>query len=279
MISLDNLGFTYRKRKPVFQGLTLTIPQGRTVGILGANGVGKTTLIRLLSGLISPSEGAISVDGFTPRQRKTEFFQKIFLVPEESELPPIRGSQYLKTFAAFYPNFNYEQFHNITQQFTVDEQQNLQEMSLGQKKKFLVAFAMATQCPLILMDEPTNGLDIPAKAQFRDMIIQFQTDEQTFLISTHQVRDLESVIDSVVMMNEQHAHWLDLNTLTDAISQVAQIPEQATALYSEQRMGMTLSIIEGAQPYATDLDLELLFNTFHTNYSGLMGALSKETAE
>ena len=278
MITLSDLGFTYARKSTVFSGLSLSIPAGRSVGVLGANGAGKTTLIKLLAGLVSPSQGSLNVLGFTPRDRDALFYQSLFVVPEESELPPMTGDNYVAKFSVFYPTFNHEQFKHLVSQFDVNSAKRLPEMSLGQKKKFLVAFAMATGCQLILMDEPTNGLDIPAKAQFRDMVVKHQSDEQTFLICTHQVRDLESIIDSVVMMNEQHAHWFDLGTLPDLISQVTNPTNDQTVLYSELRMGSQLAIVKGGRPQATDIDLELLFNTFHNNYDGLISAITKEAA-
>jgi ABC-2 type transport system ATP-binding protein len=240
--------------------------------------VGKTTLIKLLAGLITPTGGELSILGFTPRERSAEFYQHLFVVPEEHELPPMKGTAYVEQFSAFYPLFDHKRFNELAMQFEIDASKKLTEMSLGQKKKFTVAFAMSSGCRLILMDEPTNGLDIPAKAQFRDMVVKHQSDEQTFLICTHQVRDLDSIIDSVVMMNEEHAHWFDLSTLPERISQVTAVEDPNSVLYSEQRMGHQLAIVEGGLPQATDIDLELLFNTFHTNYDGLIAAVNKEAS-
>jgi ABC-2 type transport system ATP-binding protein len=246
------------------------------VGILGANGVGKTTLIKLLAGMLTPSQGSASVFDRNPRKRETELLKNLFVVPEETELPAMSGTNYVKRFSVFYPDFNLDQFNGLAAQFNIDVQNKLTEMSLGQKKKFLLAFAIATNCALVLMDEPTNGLDIPSKAQFRNAIIEHQSDTQTFLICTHQVRDLESIIDSVVMMNVEHAHWFDLSTLPDFISQTSDPVDPAIALYSEQRMGLTLSVVPGGSEHATDIDLEMLFNTFHQNYEGLINAVSQE---
>ena len=279
MITLMDLGFQYSRGRTVFSGLNLDIPAGRSVGILGANGVGKTTLIKLLAGLVSPSQGSLRVLEHDPRLRNPALFEKLFVVPEESELPPMIANAYVAQFSKFYPSFDNSRLQTLTNQFDVDTTKRLTEMSLGQKKKFLVAFAMATNCPLILMDEPTNGLDIPAKAQFRDMVIQHQSEEQTFLICTHQVRDLDSIIDSVVMMNEEHAHWFDLGVLPDRISQTNNPTDEDTVLHQELRMGANVAITAGANDFATDIDLELLFNTFHNNYDGLINAIGKESAQ
>lgn len=279
MIALSELGFKYGKRSSVFTGLNLDIPAGRSVGVLGANGVGKTTLVKLLGGLISPTEGQVDVMGFVPRERKTALFENLFIVPEESELPAMKGEAYMAQFSAFYPAFDHSRFRELASQFSVDTHKRLTEMSLGQKKKFLIAFALSTGCRLILMDEPTNGLDIPSKGQFRDMVIKHQTDEQTFLICTHQVRDLDSIIDSVVMMNEHHAHWFDLSVLPESISQVTNPEQSANVLYAEQRMGANVAVVLGGQSHATDIDLEMLFNTFHNNYEGLVSAISEGESE
>jgi ABC-2 type transport system ATP-binding protein len=151
-------------------------------------------------------------------------------------------------------------------------------MSLGQKKKFIVSFALATGCRLILMDEPTNGLDIPSKALFREIVIEHQRDDQTLLICTHQVKDLESIIDSVVMMNEEHALWIDLGELPEYVAQVTGAAHDAHILYSEKRLGADISLIAGTTAQPTDIDLEILFNTFHNNYAGLTAAITKEGA-
>lgn len=277
MITLTDLGFTYPPRAPVFAGLSLTLPAGRSIGILGANGVGKTTLLKLISGMISPTHGDIQVLGHQPRQRQTELLQQLYIVPEEFELPPMTGAAYIRQFSAFYPGFSADTFARLAERFDIDIQVKLTERSLGQKKKFLVAFALATGCSLILMDEPTNGLDIPSKAQFRDMIIQHQREDQTILISTHQVRDLDAIIDSVVLMNEEHAHWIDLTSLPEKISQVEAPDAAQNILYKEARFAGDIALVTGRSQTESAIDLELLFNTFHNNYAGLISALNEET--
>ncbi|EAR08848.1 ABC transporter ATP-binding protein [Reinekea blandensis] len=279
MITLQDLGFTYRRQTPVFSGLTLTIPAGRSVGILGANGAGKTTLLKLISGMIRSTQGHIDVLGHEPRARQTAMLQNLYIVPEESDLPPMTGHAYVKHFSVFYPTFKMDTLSQMAEQFELDLSVKLTERSLGQKKKFLVAFALATHCPLILMDEPTNGLDIPSKAQFRDMIIRHQGDDQTLLISTHQVRDLDAIIDSVVMMNEEHAHWFDLGDLPNHISQVSPPAEGDQVIYRENRFSGDVALVQGQKETATGIDLELLFNAFHTRYDELISTIEQEVQQ
>ncbi len=278
MINLNELRFDYGANATVFQGLTLNIPEGRSVGVLGANGVGKTTLIKLISGMLTPTSGQVKVLSTDPRQRDVALYQQLFVLPEESELPAISGRRYVRLFSVFYPSFDVNRCNDLLAKFDVDVNKKLTTMSLGQKKKFLVAFALSTGCKLILMDEPTNGLDIPSKAAFRDIVIQHQQDDQTLLICTHQVRDLDSIIDSVVMMNEEHAHWFDLGALPEKVAQFHG-PEPEGALFSEPRMGSRLSLVPVTDQSPTDIDLELLFNTFHNNYPGLMNVVSMEAAQ
>jgi len=276
MIQLTQLGFHYNAKTRVFKGLNLDISEGRCVGVLGANGVGKTTLLKLISGLAQPSEGDIKVLGMTPRERSTALYQQLFLVPEEIDLPPISGSAFLKQFSVFYPHFDMALCQSMLSKFDVDASKVLTEMSLGQKKKFMVAVALSSGCKLILMDEPTNGLDIPSKARFRDIVVAHQADDQTVLICTHQVKDLEAIIDSVVLMNDSSAHWFDLGELPNKISQVVGSTNGAEALHTETRLGSQVSLVSGASSQPTDIDLELLFNTFHNNYGGLMSAINED---
>jgi len=273
MISIDSLGFGYKKHQPVLQQITMDVPAGHSVGVLGANGVGKTTLLRLLSGTLSPTEGRLDVLGHRPRDRSVDFYQQIHVVPEEYELPYVTGAQYLQRFSCFYPDFDHQRFAEIVDSFELNVDRSLNDMSFGQKKKFVVAFGLATGSKLILLDEPTNGMDIPSKTVFRDAIIKHQRPDQTLMISTHQVRDLESIIDSVLLMNQSTCQWLDLTTLSDSIHQI-QGPVEGDVIYSEPRMGAQLSLAKGQAPFPTEIDLELLFNAFHYNLSGLIDAVS-----
>jgi len=285
MINIDSLNFSYvsgiRRSQPVLNNLSMDIPPGRSVGVLGANGVGKSTLLRLIAGTLTPDfasdRGTFQVLNHFPRDRSLDFLQQIFIVPESFELPDISGHWYADRLCGFYPLFDAELFSDLLQRFELDHHHILSEMSFGQKKKFLVAFALATRCPLILMDEPTNGMDIPSKSAFRDAVIETQRDDQTILISTHQVRDLESIIDSVVLMNNDVSSWVDLNLLYQSISQVngdSELP----ILYSETRLGSPVSLVAAALDNHTDIDLELLFNAFHYNSDGLLNAIQSTEA-
>ena len=198
MVSIRDLHFAYR-RKPVFSGLSLDLQPGYIYGLLGRNGTGKSTLLRNLAGLLSPRRGKVLVGGLEPRRRQPEFLRKVLLLPEEFHVPAISVKRWVDSQAPFYPNFSREMLERTLREFSIayDDSSRLTELSYGQQKKVLIALALSANTPLLLMDEPTNGLDILSKSQFRKVIAGALTGEKCILISTHQVKDLENLIDQV----------------------------------------------------------------------------------
>ena len=201
MISIENLHFAYPKNR-VFNGISLQMGPGHIYGILGKNGTGKSTLLHIISGLLFPTEGIVNVMGFTPGKREPSFLQNIFMVPEEFYFPNISIKSFLLGNAPFYPDFSQQQFDGYLTEFAIPRDQLLQEMSYGQKKKLLISFALACNTPVLLMDEPTNGLDIMSKSQFRKVMAGAVSEKKCILISTHQVKDLENLIDRITIIDE-----------------------------------------------------------------------------
>lgn len=263
MIHINNFAFGYSKRKLLYNDLTLSIEKGKIYGLLGKNGAGKSTFLKNISGLLFPTKGSISVFGAEPRKRKPSFLQNIYLIPEEVYVPAIPVSRYVKIFAPFYPAFNKEQFQNYLRVLDVDANANLKALSFGQQKKFIIAFALACNTGLLLLDEPTNGLDIPSKAQFRRLIAGIMNEERIILISTHQTRDLENLIDSVLIIDDGN---LLLNTTIDKISEkldfktVKELPENKTVLFSEPALGGFVVVQENVDNEYNQINLEHLFN-------------------
>ena len=163
MVSIENVSFAYRK-KPVFNGLNLRFEAGHVYGLLGKNGTGKSSLLRNIAGLLFPQKGNIVVNGFTPGDRLPVFLQDVFMVPEEFYLPDISVPDFIKSYVPFYPRFNSDKFRDYISIFEIPADSTLQNMSYGQKKKVLISFALASNAKLLLMDEPTNGLDIMSKS-------------------------------------------------------------------------------------------------------------------
>jgi len=201
MINISNLHFSYGPQK-VFSGLSLQLQAGHIYGLLGKNGTGKSTLLRTMAGLLFPQKGKIDVLGFNPGKRSPDFLQQVFILPEEFQLPDISLEQLLKYHSVFYPGFNRKQFEKYITEFEIPAISTLQQMSYGQKKKVLISFCLACNTSLVLMDEPTNGLDILSKSQFRKVIAGALDENRCIVISTHQVKDLESLIDRITILDE-----------------------------------------------------------------------------
>lgn len=263
MIKIKNLSFYYKKKSPLFNDFSLELEIGRIVGLLGKNGAGKSTLLSLIAGLIQPISGEINVNGFVPFNRNPNFLANIYMVPEEFSFPHVSIATYVKAFSPLYPAFNHEKLKAIFDEFEIQPSSNLNKLSHGQRKKFLIAFALATNCKVMVLDEPTNGLDIPSKSQFRKILVSSITDEQLILISTHQVKDIDTIIDKVVVIDEGSIIY---NENTEEITQklffetVTSIAEKDNVLYSE-KCPLGYRIVKPASGKAeSGIDLELLFN-------------------
>ena len=266
MIKIQNLNFHYKAKHPIYSGLNMDLYEGNIYGLLGENGVGKTTLLKLISGLLFPTEGSVSTFDFEAKKRYPEMLEKIYFLPETYTLPKITMSEYVKLYASFYPKFNRQKFVHYVDFFSLSEGKKLNEFSHGQQKKFLLAFGFATNTELLLMDEPTNGLDIPSKSLFRQLLTEVMTDEKTVVISTHQVRDLESLIDPIIIL--EHNQVL-LNNSVDEISQklkfVMNEKQSETALYAEPALGGFWCVEPNTDDTESMVNVELLFNAAIAN--------------
>ena len=205
MLQVENISFSYRRgKKEVLSDFSLSLEKGRVYGLLGKNGAGKSTLLYLMSGLLTPKHGKVMYHDTDVRRRLPITLQDMFLVPEEFELPPISLVSYIELNGNFYPRFSKEDMVKYLHFFEMDLDTDLGALSMGQKKKVFMSFALATNTSLLLMDEPTNGLDIPGKSQFRKFIASGMSDDKTIVISTHQVRDIDKVLDHVLIMDNSH---------------------------------------------------------------------------
>jgi ABC-2 type transport system ATP-binding protein len=269
MISIDNLTFGYRK-KPVFDGLSLQFEAGHVYGLLGKNGTGKSSLLLNIAGLLCPGKGHIAVNGFTPFERLPVFLEDVFMVPEEFYLPNIPVPDFIKHYAPFYPRFNAEKFRNYIAVFDIPSDSTLQNMSYGQKKKVLISFALATNAKVLLMDEPTNGLDIMSKSQFRKILAEALDDERCIIISTHQVKDLENLIDRITIIDEGKILFDEnIEEISRKLSFRFAYDEAdlATAFYSESSLTGNVVVTANTDGEESKLDLELLYKAIITNSS------------
>lgn len=260
MVQIEKLSFGYTRSQRLFNGLNLELLPGNIYGLLGKNGAGKTTLLRIVAGLTFPRSGSCNVLGHASSLRLPSMLQDLYLVPEEYHLPPISIGRYVSLNATFYGRFDHEKLKWLLEEFQLTTKVKLHQLSYGQKKKFLLAFGLSTNARLLLMDEPTNGLDIPSKSQFRRVIAASLTEEQVLVISTHQVRDLENLIDPIIIIDEgQIIFNQSLDSITTNLS-FEPVKEGVRALYAEEGFTGYSGILPNTTGKATRLDMELLFN-------------------
>ncbi len=268
MIKIENLSFSYSQKQTLFDELSLNLPSGNIYGLLGKNGAGKTTLLKIICGLLFPKKGKLKVLGLQPKDRYPQFLSEVFLIPEEFNLPLLNMEYFVRLYSPFYPRFNHSLFNDCIYEFRLPREQKLTAMSYGQKKNFLLSFGLATDCKLLLLDEPTNGLDIPSKSQFRKIMANAVHEERSFIISTHQVRDMENLIDPIIILDEGKVIFCqDYEHISRklCISKQSEIPDERDVLYYESSLGGYTVVKENKGNKESRLNLEILFNAVISN--------------
>ncbi|MDP3452533.1 MAG: ABC transporter ATP-binding protein [Bacteroidales bacterium] len=275
MVNIENLSFNY-SRQIVFKDINLNLEAGKIYGLLGQNGVGKTTLLKLIGGFLKVKSGKCTVMGFTPFDRDPAFYENIILIPEDFIAPDMIVNQYASLRGEFYPGYDANKFSRLMTEFDVNGNFKFSKLSYGQQKKALIAFSLATNTKLILMDEPSNGLDIPSKSQLRKVISEASTDESCIVISTHQVRDLENLIDPIIILDRD---GVLLNETIERISQklsfVFRGSSSEESLHCESTPGGYLVVKENETSEESKVNIEALFNTTLNNKQTIKNLFSK----
>ncbi len=276
MITINDLSFKYGK-KEVLNDISMKLEAGKIYGLLGENGVGKTTLLKIISGLQKPWKGTCTVFGENPFDRTPSFLSRVFYLPEELEF--IQNDYSIRYFAKmnapFYPKFDKEKFESILKEFEVEGDKKLNKLSYGQTKKATLSFAIATNVDLLLLDEPSNGLDIPSKTLFRSIIVQYISENTCTVISTHQVRDLENLIDPIIILDNKAVL---MNASLEKISEklyfglYSSVP--ANSLYWEPAPGGYICVMENEDLGESKVNIEALFNTTMHHKSLIKGLLA-----
>jgi ABC-2 type transport system ATP-binding protein len=263
MIRIDSLVFGYG-REPVIDGLALSLEKGKAYGLLGLNGAGKTSLLKLIAGALRPRGGSIERFGRDPARREAESLADAAFVPEDPWLPAMTPKGYLSRYAAFRPAFDDALFERLRRELAVADDKVVSKLSYGQRKKFALAAALASGARTILLDEPTNGLDIPSKMQFRKVLAEAISDDKVIVVSTHQVRDLESLIDPIVIIDGGALVCeLGAETIGSALATVrAATLDGLEVVYAERdALGWNALVAKrGKAALAAPADIELLFN-------------------
>lgn len=268
MIQIENLSFSYSKKQQLFDQLNLTLPAGNIYGMLGKNGAGKSTLLKIIAGLLFPNSGKLNVAGFNPKDRYPQFLSEIYLITEEFSLPSLDIERFVSLYSPFYTRFNHILLESYINEFKLPREQKLSDMSYGQKKNFLLSFGLATECDLLILDEPTNGLDIPSKSQFRKILANAINEDRSFIISTHQVRDMENLIDPIIIIDEgKIIFFQDHENISKnlAFTRQTELPDNSNVVYYESSLGGYTLVKENIYMEETRMNLEMLFNAVVSN--------------
>jgi len=277
MIAIENLDFWYRKGRPVFQNLSLSLRAGHIYGLLGKNGAGKSTLLKSIAGLAFPAGGSCRVNGIRSSRRSVSLLEDVYFLPEEVYVPPLTPGQFLRNTASFYPRCSITDFYSHLRTLDVDPAEVMSSLSFGQQKKAMIAFGLATNTSVLMMDEPTNGLDIPSKVQFRKLIASGLDEERCVIISTHQVRDLDSLIDTILVLDH---HRIVVNRPVDELTEkllfgVFPDTKGLDVLYEEESVRGKHAILRNLSGKYSKMDLELFFNAVTLEGDRLLTMLGK----
>ncbi|WP_299261323.1 ABC transporter ATP-binding protein [uncultured Aquimarina sp.] len=261
MIKIENLRFRYPKSKTILNDVSLSFESGNIYGLFGRNGEGKSTLMKIITGLLFPKGGACEVFGENVSRKHIRCLQEVFFIPEDFELSALKISKYEEMNSVFYPEFSKDQFYELIKEFHLSPDENITTLSFGQKKKVLIAFGVATNTKLLMMDEPTNGLDIPSKSQFRKIIARIADQGKCIVIATHQVRDLHSLINHLVILDQSKVIF------DESLFEVSEYlwfgkpieKDKHAIIYGEPSLGGK-AVLPKLDKDETEVDLELLFN-------------------
>lgn len=265
MIDVKSLSFGYTSRRRVLNNVSLNLGEGHIHGLLGCNGIGKTTLLKIISGIMRPDSGVVRVDGVDPMSRQPQLFSELMIIPEEFNLPAMSLERYAEVTSPFYPRFDMGAMRSYCEEFNVNPKEHLHSISMGQRKKAYIAFALACNVKMLLMDEPTNGLDIPSKSVFRRLLAGYVDESRMVVISTHQIADIESLLDSIVILDQQ---GVVLNATTAQISERLKFDKVEAldrVIYSERTISGDMAVALNENGEESQLNIELLFNAATVN--------------
>lgn len=204
LIELHDLTKDYGEKKGIFN-LNLNIEKGEMVGFVGTNGSGKTTTIRNILGFIKPTSGFVSVNGLSSWEHSAEIAKMIGYVPGEIAFPDLHtGTEFLKSQAEFLHLKDMSYANELIERLQLDPSANLRRMSKGMKQKTALVAALMNDAPIIILDEPTTGLDPLMRQTFLDIIKEEHKKGKTIFMSSHSFEEIESTCDKVVLINNGH---------------------------------------------------------------------------
>lgn len=214
VIETNNLTKDYGDNRGIFN-LNLSIAKGEMMGYVGTNGSGKTTTIRHIMGFLKPTSGNVYVNGLSAREHSSEIVKQIGYVPGEIAFPDLKtGIDFLKCQAEFLGLHDMSYANHLVERLQLDPRANLKRMSKGMKQKTALVAALMNDAPIIILDEPTTGLDPLMRATFLDIIKEEHKKGKTIFMSSHSFDELEKTCDKVALINNGHiVDICDINTI------------------------------------------------------------------
>jgi len=266
MLSIKSLSYYYKANKNILWNINSELKPGNIYGLLGLNGEGKTTFLKLIVGMLLPKDGTVEFKGHYSSERTAEYLNDVYFLPDYSKLPDLGIEEFGKLYGAFYSKYDHQQFLDCIKEFNIPTENKLKALSLGQHRKVHLSFALACNCSVLLMDEPTNGLDIPSKAIFRKLLSKYINDDRIFLIATHQIRDIDVLLDHLLIM--KHGSLVLDENIYQLSSQfkISKSPVDAEhAVYVQDDLAGPFYLVKNTSEEETRLDIEFLFNAFTNN--------------
>lgn len=261
MLILDDIQYKYRMAlTPALQGVSARIGTGIRL-LVGENGAGKTTLLHVIAGLLRPDSGVCSRDGVDVRSGDIKDMGHIFFLAENMYFPAKSIRSFAKYHSPFYPNFSEEIFEDNLLAFNLTGNEKMRDMSLGNRKKAQLAYALALGVEVLLLDEPTNALDIQSKEKLRSMMASQVREDQTIIVSTHTISELETLFDGFIALS--HGRLLlsaDADDIAERLLFIKTSYPDPSALYFKPELGHFRSIFPADPGNTSSIDWQLLYN-------------------
>ena len=245
-------------RRVVLDGLSLDIPEGSIVGLLGENGAGKTTAIKILLGLTTPDEGTSEVFGLDSVQHGVAIRRRVGYVPEQPVMYDWMRVWQVGWFASgFYPPGYQERFGKLVAQFSLDSQQRIRSLSKGGRARLALALALAHDPELLVLDEPTSGLDPVVRRDFLTGMVERAAENKSVLLSSHQIGEVERIADIVAILRDGRIRLSErLDTLKNEVrvlsvsleAEEGDLPVDGEVLHEERSLRQWCALIRASEP-------------------------------
>lgn len=266
MIEIKDLEFSYTsKALPALSRISARIEPGVHL-LAGENGAGKTTLLRLLAGVVPPNSGRCEINGTPAASDNPDEIGRTFILEEDMFFPAKNIRKFADSHSPFYPRFSQEIFENNLKAFGLSGHEPFKSLSLGNRKKSQLAYVLALGVDLLLLDEPTNALDIQSKTILRSMLASSIGDDQTVIVATHNVGELDTLYDGCIMISRSQLLFAgSRHDVTEKLAFEVRRMNPDNAIYSETQIGRVLCIFPASPDLPTDIDWRLFYSSLHSN--------------